>query len=583
MFNCTETNIMNRIRPIILALAVVLSALLAYGLFTLPRPASADADGFSSARVVKDIDVVSREHHSVAHPEERARVREYLVRRLQELGADTVRIFSYDSLVGPQNKHVVYTFDAHNVLADFAPLHENADSVAELLFVAHYDSRYSQPFARDTVWSYGAADDGYGIGVILETVSQLLKNRSEWKQGVKVLFTDAEEVGMMGMRALWENDPQVLKNVGLMINIEARGPWGPALLFEACPGNEKVIDLYAQASKYPYTYSLTTVVYNFMPNFTDFTIVKDSIPGLNFSTITDVNHYHTHLDNFSNISEKSIQHYGAQILPLVSEYLMNEAYADVDALKADNDAVNFTIPAVGLLNFSRTGYTILNVVVFLLFLLVFGLEGVRGRVKAAKVFAKSAKVLGFALLALVAGELVAFVCGKIAGVAFKPFGIMQGIPFDNIAMIVSIALMTLVCVLVYIAAKARTVRATSGSMRASAALNAAKGHAFNALYGSLSLVFILGVVLLLALGENMMFLIPLAAATLAMILYHLTNLRIWLLAGIVLILLHAFSFYYALAMALTIGALGAVMMLAFFDLMILIPLADLYTMSERKK
>ena len=560
-----------------------MSALLAYGLFTLPRPASADADGFSSARVVKDIDVVSREHHSVAHPEERARVREYLVRRLQELGADTVRIFSYDSLVGPQNKHVVYTFDAHNVLADFAPLHENADSVAELLFVAHYDSRYSQPFARDTVWSYGAADDGYGIGVILETVSQLLKNRSEWKQGVKVLFTDAEEVGMMGMRALWENDPQVLKNVGLMINIEARGPWGPVLLFEASPGNEKVIDLYAKNSKYPYTFSLTTVVYNFMPNFTDFKVVKDSIPGLNFSTITDVNHYHTHLDNFSNISEKSIQHYGAQILPLVSEYLMNEAYADVDALKADNDAVNFTIPAVGLLNFSRTGYTILNVVVFLLFLLVFGLEGVRGRVKAAKVFAKSAKVLGFALLALVAGELVAFVCGKIAGVAFKPFGIMQGISFDNIAMIVSIALMTLVCVLVYIAAKARTVRATSGSMRASAALNAAKGHAFNALYGSLSLVFILGVVLLLALGENMMFLIPLAAATLAMILYHLTNLRIWLLAGIVLILLHAFSFYYALAMALTIGALGAVMMLAFFDLMILIPLADLYTMSERKK
>ena len=400
---------------------------------------------------------------------------------------------------------------------------------------------------------------------------------------MKVLFTDAEDVGLMGMKALWENDAEVLDNVGLMINIEARGPWGPALLFEACPGNEKVIDLYSETASYPYTFSLTTVVYSFMPNFTDFTIVKDSIPGLNFSTITDVNHYHTHLDNFSNISEKSIQHYGEQILPLAREYVMNGEYADVDALKSDSDTVNFTVPVIGLLNFSKIGYIIFNVAVFIVFLLVFGLEGVRGRIKPVKVVVKSAKVLGFALLALVLGELVAFVCGKAAGVAFKPFGIMQGIAFDNIAMIVSVVLMALVCVLVYVAARAKTVRASAGSMRASAVINAAKGHAFNALYGSLALVFLLSVVLLIALGENMMFLIPLVAATAAMILYHLTNLRVWLLAGIVLILLHAFSFYYALAMALTIGALGAVMMLAFFDLMILIPLADLYLIPERKK
>ena len=69
----------------------------------------------------------------------------------------------------------------------------------------------------------------------------------------------------------------------------------------------------------------------------------------------------------------------------------------------------------------------------------------------------------------------------------------------------------------------------------------------------------------------------------AMILYHLTNLRLWLPVAIVCILLHFFSFYYALAMALTIGALGAVLMLAFFDVMILIPMADLYIMPSKKK
>ena len=574
---------MNKIRPIILAVVGIVAGLLAYGVLTLPTPKPADADGFSSARVVKDIEVISKERHSVAHPEARAKVREYLIGRLQQLGADTVQVFTYDSLVGPKNKHVEYVFDAHNIVADFAPLTASEGKPAELLLVAHYDSRYSQPFAKDTVWSYGAADDGYGIGVILETVSQLLKNRTEWKQGVKVLFTDAEEAGMMGMTAIWENNKEVFENVGLMVNIDARGTWGPVLLFETCPGNEKVLDLYASASRYPFTYSLTTVVYKFMPNFTDFTIVKDSIPGLNFSNIADVNHYHTHLDNFTNISEKTIQHYGEQVLPLAEAYVTGEEYADVNAMKSEKDAVNFTIPALGLFNFSKIGYTIVNVAVFILFLLLFGIEGIRGRLKARKVLVKSAAVLGFAVVALIAGELVALLCGKIAGVAFKPFGIMQGIGFDNIAMEISVVIMTLLSVAVYMSARAKAVRATSGSMRASASLNAAKNHAFNALYGSLALVFLLSVVMLIALGENMMFLIPLAFTTVAMILYHLTNLRIWLVAAAGLILVHALSFYFALSMALTIGALGAVMMLAFFDIMILIPLADLYMIPNRKK
>jgi hypothetical protein len=36
-------------------------------------------------------------------------------------------------------------------------------------------------------------------------------------------------------------------------------------------------------------------------------------------------------------------------------------------------------------------------------------------------------------------------------------------------------------------------------------------------------------------------------------------------------------------MALTIGAFGAVAMLAFFDIMVLIPLADMYLLDTSKK
>lgn len=573
---------MNRFRPLILAAVAVAAGLFAYGLWTRPAAEPADAEGFSAARVVNDIEVISKDHHSVAHPEERAEVREYLVSRLNELGADTVKFFEYDSLVGPQNKHVVYTFDAVDVMAEFPPLTASEDPTY-LLMVAHYDSRYSQPMPKDTVWSYGAADDGYGVGVILETVSQALKYRQDWSQGIKVLFTDAEEVGMMGMKAIWENDRQEFDNVGFMINLEARGPWGPALLFETCPGNEKVMDLYAKAADSPFTYSLTTVVYSFMPNFTDFTIVKDEIPGMNFSTIADINHYHTDLDNFSNISAKSIQHYGAQIVPVVEAYLTDEAYADRNYFKAEDDTTNFTIPLLGLFNFSKGMYKVINVVIFVLFLLVFALEGVRGRLKASKVFKTSAIVLGVAVLVLALGELVAYLSALVAGAKFKFFGVIHGIGFDNVVMIVSTVLLAAACVAVYMNGRGKAVRKASGSMRANAASNAAAKFAGNQLYGTLALMFILSAVLLFALGENLMFLIPLAFATVAMILYRLTSMKFWILCAIFLILLHAFSFLYALAMALTIGAFGAVAMLAFCDFMVLIPLADMYLLDTSKR
>ncbi len=327
-------------------------------------------------------------------------------------------------------------------LAEFAPENASQDC-SYLMFVAHYDSRYSQPMPRrDTVWSYGAADDGYGLGVTLETVSNLVKERSGWSQGVKILFTDAEEPGLNGMTAIWENNHEVFDNVGLMINIEARGPWGPALLFETCPGNSKVMELYARNAKSPFTYSLTTVVYSFMPNFTDFTIAKDHIPGLNFSTITDVNHYHTDLDNFSNVSAKTVQHYGAQILPVARDYVNNPKYADKDCLRSDANTVNFTIPVIGLINMSKPVYIVLNLVIFALFILLLVLAVKKNGVRLSKVFGTAGLTLFIGIVVLALGEGAAWLCAKIAGARFVPFGVTQGIMFDNAAMIVLLLVMT---------------------------------------------------------------------------------------------------------------------------------------------
>ena len=567
---------MNRIRIALLAVVVILVGLVAYGWFSRPAVQDAASSAFSAERVVNDIEVISRNHHSVAHPQERAEVRDYLVSRLGELGADTVRLFEYKSLTGPENKHVTYTFDATNVLATFAP--ENpTEQTTYLLMVAHYDSRYSQPIAKsDTVWSYGAADDGYGVGVILETVAQALKYRADWKQGVKVLFTDAEEVGMKGMKAMWEINREEFNDVGFMINIEARGPFGPALLFETSPGNEKVMELYESAAEYPFTYSLTTVVYGFMPNFTDFTIVKDEIPGMNFSTIADINHYHTDLDNFSNVNPKSIQHYGSQVVPVVHSYLTDERYSSLDSLLSDADTINFTLPLIGLFNFTKGEYIVLNSVVLLLFVIALVLEVLRGRVQLRKVLRGTLRALLAAIAALAAGELVAIVACLVTGVQFKPFGIVQGIPFDNAAMAVSAVVMVLMVVWVHIGQRRKAVNGTSNSLRKSAKSSAALAVAANKLYATLLLMALLSLLLLIFINENLMFFIPLTLATFAVILYRLTRLKLWFLLAIALILLHAFSFLYALAMALTIGALGAVLMLAVLDVLVVVPLVDMY-------
>ena len=566
---------MNWLRFSLFVAVVAAVGLVAFGLFSRPSVQGVESDGFSAERVVMDIDVMSRDHHSVAHPEERAEVRNYLVDRLTGLGADTVKLYEYKALRGPENKHVIYDFDATNILAEFAP--EGVEAATSLMFVAHYDSRYSQPMPRqDTVWSYGAADDGYGVGVILEAVAQALKYRAEWKQGVKVLFTDAEEVGMMGMKAMWQENPEEFDCVGLMINLEARGPYGPALLFETSPGNERLMQLYSSVADYPFTYSLTTVVYGFMPNFTDFTIAKDDIPGFNFSTIADINHYHTNLDNFDNVNPRSIQHYGSQIVPIVREYLTNESYADCDALKSDDSTICFTLPALGLFNFSKSGYVILNVVTFVLFILLFVIDILRGRVQFGRAMRGVLSTLLLAIGVLAVGELVAWVSTLVADAQFKPFGIVQGVVGDNAIMAASTAIIVIVVVMLYLKRRGAAASRTTNSIRESAAKTMTLQYATNSLYGILALLLLFSVLLLVAIGENLMFFIPLFAATVAMILYRITSLRLWLLVAIALVLLHSLSFLYALTMALTIGAFGAVLMLAYLHAKVIVPMADLY-------
>ena len=234
-------------------------------------------------------------------------------------------------------------------------------------------------------------------------------------------------------------------------------------------------------------------------------------------------------------------------------------------------------------NISKTAYVAGNIVAFVLFLLLVAVEILRGRVKFVSALKKAGIVAGVAVGVLAAGELVAYASAASTGAEFKLLEFAAGTGCNLTAMIISMAVLVGICVLVYVKFRQEAVRSVSSSMRVSASRNAASHHAYNLLYGAMTLVFVLSAVLFAVPGENLMFLIPLLAVTVAMILYHFTSWRVWLVASIVLVLLHAFSFLWALATALTTGALGAVAVLAFIDMMALIPLADLYLMPSQSR
>lgn len=529
---------MKTYRSLILTLSIALSALVAYGVFfSMPSPKDVDAEGFSSARVVKDLEVISQEPHSVAHPEARDRLLNYLTERLKELEGNP-QTYVYPNITSRK-----FTFDAKNLLVEFPPLKSSSDTTY-LLMMAHHDSRYPWKLMGDTVTALGAVDDGYGLGIILESIHQALKYRKEWNQGIKVLFTDAEEVDLQGMKAAHQYNKEIFDNVGLILNIEARGPFGPALLFETSPGNERLVKLYADHARYPFGYSITNMVYQQMPNGTDFNIVRDSIAGFNFSPVQDINHYHTDLDNIHNISEKTIQHYGEQIMPLMKEYLTNKEYAEKGYFLAEEDVIYFSIPLLGTFHFPKNTYWLLNIGVFFLLLhLMFK----QNHLPWKTILKPSGITIALGLGWIVVGEVIAWLSALSVGARFKLFGTVQGIPFDNAIILLS--------VLILVMGMVRFVQN---------------------LYASLFTLMMLSFIALIIAGENMMFFIPLCIGTLSVMLWQATSSRIFPLLGVCLILLHAFSFVYIIAMALTIGALGLVLLVAFCHLIVVIPLAKIY-------
>lgn len=286
-----------------------------------PRDSAAPADVFSVGRAMPVLErlVGDGEPHPIG-TRANADTRNRIISELETLGLE------------------VSTQTALACLDQFAVCGEVVNVMARLpgrsegpavLLTAHYDSVGAGP---------GVSDDLVGVSAIIETARLLLAD-GPLRNPFILLFTDGEEVGLLGAEAF--TDHPWFQEVGVVINVEARGTSGQSLMFETNVNNAWLIDAFARHAPRPATSSLLYEIYRLLPNDTDFTIYKNAgLNGMNFGYIDDIAHYHTPLDDLAHLDPGSFQHQGDNILAAARAL----GTADLNAPRAGNSIYMDVVP-----------------------------------------------------------------------------------------------------------------------------------------------------------------------------------------------------------------------------------------------
>jgi len=117
------------------------------------------------------------------------------------------------------------------------------------MLCAHYDSVSTSP---------GVADNASGVAVVLEALRALMCGPL-LDRDVVALLDDGEEDGSLGAVTFVKEHPWA-KEVGVVINLDARGNSGPSIMFETSDGNGWLIRQYSQAVPHPLATSLSVAI-----------------------------------------------------------------------------------------------------------------------------------------------------------------------------------------------------------------------------------------------------------------------------------------------------------------------------------
>ena len=314
--------------------SLALALLIAVLTLQVPAPARIDAPAtaFSAGRAMADVREIARRPHRVGSADH-ARVRAVLLQRMTALGLQT------STQSGPLSPAAVQRLEREGGSANgvevinlIGVLPGQDPRLPAVALMAHYDT------VPD---SAGAADDTTGVAAILEAV-RAIRARGPADRTLVVILTDSEELNLDGARAFWGGHP-LRDRIGAVVNLEARGGGGRAMMFETGRGNAETISLFARAGARATggvsSNSLAVFVYDHMPNDTDFTIPKDrGVQGINLAFIGRPEQYHAPVSTPDALDQGSVQHIGSQALetadallraPALPAAAANLVYADL--------------------------------------------------------------------------------------------------------------------------------------------------------------------------------------------------------------------------------------------------------------
>ena len=279
--------------------ALVLGALAAISLLALepldPRPVSTPANEFSAERAFSHVEQIGERPHPVGSAAN-AEVRNYLIGQLEDLG---LRPTVQEATSARTKEGTASIARVENIHARI----EGSNPTGHVVLVAHYDSVPRAP---------GAADDGAGVAAILE-IARAITSGSAPRNDIDIVFTDAEEPWLLGAQAFVSAD-RLDPQRSVVLNLEARGTSGPALMLQSSPNNATVIPALANAQRPIAASGLWEACSQLLSGDTDFSVFRDAgFAGMNFIFMEGSARYHTPEDSPANLDHASLQHMGSTV------------------------------------------------------------------------------------------------------------------------------------------------------------------------------------------------------------------------------------------------------------------------------
>ena len=428
---------MKKIFPAIFSLLLCLSFVLSL-VDANELPVSSDFDHDNIHSHVEKICEVGP--HSIVDKEENKQVQNYIISELEALGivnSDTTEAPAYlvQSFVTTSKRYQSFYLD--NVIVHI-PANAPQKTNQAVMTMAHFDS---------VATGQGAADDACACGTMLEAIRYYMdrmQNGYTIENDLVFCFVNGEEYGLLGSEAFmaeFTGFDNLVERINFAINLEARGTSGTQIMFETAANNYNTVKLFGEVNNNLFTCSTATMIYDMMPNGTDFSNLKTHYQGVNIANIAQGENYHTQNDSPENIRESTLTQQ-AQIVNNLLDKLVNY---DLDLLyEAGESAIFFSYLNIGDVVYNHAA----SVVFAAIGILLLGANIVISVTNKKKNLAKTTKAMLVIIIGLVLSAGLTFGCyylfqliAALAGTI--DFSMIGKISFSNTAIVVGIAVLAL--------------------------------------------------------------------------------------------------------------------------------------------